>query len=164
MERINAISGKCFFLGSTDPILQLIRERSAKEFPNVQVFSYSPPYRPFFSQDESKVMIDKVNEVKPDVLFVGMTAPKQEKWAFQYYSQLSVGHVCCIGAVFDFYAGIINRAPKWMIRMGIEWLYRLIKEPRRMWRRYLIGNLKFIVYLLMEIEVNIEKHIAVKID
>jgi len=164
MERINAISGKCFFLGSSDPILQLIRERSAKEFPNVQVFSYSPPYKPFFSQDESKVMIDKVNEVKPDVLFVGMTAPKQEKWAFQYYSQLSVGHVCCIGAVFDFYAGIINRAPKWMIRMGMEWLYRLIKEPRRMWRRYLIGNLKFIVYLLMEIEVNIEKNIAVKIN
>ena len=69
-----------------------------------------------------------------------------------------------IGAVFDFYAGKINRAPKWMINMGIEWLYRLIKEPRRMWRRYLIGNLKFIVYLLMEIEVNIEKHISIKIN
>jgi N-acetylglucosaminyldiphosphoundecaprenol N-acetyl-beta-D-mannosaminyltransferase len=164
MERINAIRGKCFFLGSTDSVLQLIRERSAKEFPNVQVFSYSPPYRPVFSPDESKEMIDKVNEVKPDVLFVGMTAPKQEKWAFQNYNQLLVGHVCCIGAVFDFYAGIINRAPKWMIKMGIEWLYRLIKEPRRMWRRYLIGNLKFIVYLLMEMEVNIEKHISIKIN
>jgi len=164
MERINTIRGKCFFLGSTDSVLQLIRERSAKEFPNVQVFSYSPPYRPVFSPDESKVMIDKVNEVKPDVLFVGMTAPKQEKWASQNFNQLLVGHVCCIGAVFDFYAGKINRAPKWMIKMGIEWLYRLIKEPRRMWRRYLIGNLKFIVYLLMEIEVNIEKHISIKIN
>jgi len=164
MERINTIRGKCFFLGSTDSVLQLIRERSAKEFPNVQVFSYSPPYRPVFSPDESKVMIDKVNEVKPDVLFVGMTAPKQEKWASQNFNQLLVGHVCCIGAVFDFYAGKINRAPKWMINMGIEWLYRLIKEPRRMWRRYLIGNLKFIVYLLMEIEVNIEKHISIKIN
>ena len=164
MERINTIRGKCFFLGSTDSVLQLIRERSAKEFPNVQVFSYSPPYRPVFSPDESKVMIEKVNEVKPDVLFVGMTAPKQEKWASQNFNQLLVGHVCCIGAVFDFYAGKINRAPKWMINMGIEWLYRLIKEPRRMWRRYLIGNLKFIVYLLMEIEVNIEKHISIKIN
>ena len=94
MERINTIRGKCFFLGSTDSVLQLIRERSAKEFPNVQVFSYSPPYRPVFSPDESKVMIDKVNEVKPDVLFVGMTAPKQEKWASQNFNQLLVGHVC----------------------------------------------------------------------
>jgi len=163
MERINAISGNCFFLGSTEPILQLIRERSAREFPNVHVFCYSPPYRPVFSLDESKEMIDRINEVKPDVLFVGMTAPKQEKWAFQNYSQLLVGHVCCIGAVFDFYAGKIKRAPNWMIKMGIEWLYRLIKEPRRMWRRYLIGNLKFIIYLLMELEVNIEKHITIKI-
>ena len=79
-----------------------------------------------------------------------MTAPKQEKWAYEYFSKLKVGHVCSIGAVFDFYAGNIKRAPKWMIRFGLEWLYRLIKEPRRMWRRYLIYNSKFIYYILKE--------------
>jgi N-acetylglucosaminyldiphosphoundecaprenol N-acetyl-beta-D-mannosaminyltransferase len=95
-------------------------------------------------------MIDAVNAVEPEVLFVGMTAPKQEKWAHQHYDQLQVGHVCCIGAVFDFYAGTVKRAPNWMIRIGMEWFYRLIKEPRRMWRRYLIGNVKFIRYILIE--------------
>jgi N-acetylglucosaminyldiphosphoundecaprenol N-acetyl-beta-D-mannosaminyltransferase len=164
MNRMNAIHGKCFFLGSSEKILQLIKTRAAKDFPYVQVFTYSPPYKPEFSTEDSKVMIDKVNEVDPDVLFVGMTAPKQEKWTYQNFSQLQVGHVCCIGAVFDFYAGNINRAPNWMIRIGIEWTYRLIKEPRRMWRRYLIGNLKFLGFLLMEIEVVIEKQLSAIID
>jgi len=89
-------------------------------------------------------MIKAVNDFKPDVLFVGMTAPKQEKWAYAHFDELAVGHVCCIGAVFDFYAGTVNRAPKWMISIGMEWLYRLISEPGRMWKRYLIGNTKFI--------------------
>jgi len=95
-------------------------------------------------------MIQAINTVQPDVLFVGMTAPKQEKWAFQHFSQMQVGHVCCIGAVFDFYAGTVQRAPNWMIQLGVEWLYRLIKEPRRLWRRYLIGNTKFLGYILIE--------------
>ena len=164
MNRINAIRGKCFFLGSSEIILQLIKERALKEYPNVQVFTYSPPYKPEFNPEESNVMIDKVNEVDPDVLFVGMTAPKQEKWTYQNFNQLHVGHICCIGAVFDFYAGNINRAPNWMIQIGIEWAYRLIKEPRRMWRRYLIGNLKFIGFLLMEMEVMFEKQLSVIFD
>ena len=95
-------------------------------------------------------MIDAVNRVEPDVLFIGMTAPKQEKWAFKYYQMLNAGHICCIGAVFDFYAGTVKRAPEWMISLGMEWFYRLIREPRRMWRRYLIGNIKFIGYILRE--------------
>jgi N-acetylglucosaminyldiphosphoundecaprenol N-acetyl-beta-D-mannosaminyltransferase len=81
-------------------------------------------------------MIQAVNSVQPNVLFVGMTAPKQEKWAYQHIEILKAGHVCCIGAVFDMYAGTVNRAPRWMIQVGLEWFYRLIKEPTRMWRRY----------------------------
>ena len=160
MDRINAMSGKCFFLGSSEKILQLIRKRAAIEYPNVKISSYSPPFKNEFNEEENKTMIDMVNEVKPDVLFVGMTAPKQEKWAYQHFVELQVGHVCCIGAVFDFYAGTVKRAPEWLIKIGFEWSYRLIKEPRRMWRRYLIGNVKFIGYLLMEIEVMIEKQIS----
>lgn len=150
MERANAKGGKCFFLGSTEDTLEKIQKRAAIEYPNVQVFSFSPPYKAEFSDEDNEQMIDAINTINPDVLFVGMTAPKQEKWAFQHFNQMQVGHVCCIGAVFDFYAGTIQRAPKWMIQLGVEWLYRLIKEPRRLWRRYLIGNTKFLGYILIE--------------
>jgi len=149
MKRLNAIGGKCFFLGSSNDTLQLILKKAAIEYPNVKVFSYSPPYKPVFSDEDNKAMIDAVNAVQPDVLFIGMTAPKQEKWAHSHFDELQVGHVCCIGAVFDFYAGKINRAPNWMIKIGMEWFYRLVKEPKRMWRRYLIGNLKFAGYLAL---------------
>jgi len=160
MKRLNLIGGKCFFLGSTDEILTMIQKRAETEYPNVQIYSFSPPYKKEFSAEENKIMIDLINEVEPDVLFVGMTAPKQEKWAYQHFVELQVGHVCCIGAVFDFYAGTITRAPEWLIKIGFEWSYRLVKEPRRMWRRYLVGNAKFIGYLLMEMEVMIEKQIS----
>jgi N-acetylglucosaminyldiphosphoundecaprenol N-acetyl-beta-D-mannosaminyltransferase len=80
-----------------------------------------------------------------------MTAPKQEKWAYTHFDSLNVkGHVGTIGAVFDFYAGNIQRAPEWMQKKGLEWLYRLIKEPKRMWKRYIIGNTKFIFYIIRE--------------
>jgi len=160
MNRVNATGGTCFFLGSSENILQLIRKRAAIEYPNVQIHSYSPPYKNEFNEEDNKTMIDMINTVEPDVLFVGMTAPKQEKWAYQHFTELQAGHVCCIGAVFDFYAGTVKRAPEWVIKIGFEWSYRLIKEPRRMWRRYLVGNAKFIGYLLMEIEVMIEKQIS----
>ena len=150
MDRLNRSGGKCFFLGSTKETLQKISERAAIEYPNVCVFNYSPPYRTVFSEEENRQMVEKVNDKTPDVLFVGMTAPKQEKWAFQNFDKLNVGHVCCIGAVFDFYAGTSKRAPKWMIKIGFEWFYRLISNPKRMWRRYLIGNVKFIMSVMRE--------------
>ena len=95
-------------------------------------------------------MLHAVNAVQPDVLFVGMTAPKQEKWAYHNHPNLLAGHTCCIGAVFDFYAGTVQRAPRVFINLGLEWFYRLAKEPRRMWRRYLIGNVKFIRAIIKE--------------
>lgn len=148
MQRVHEKGGKCFFLGSSDATLSLIRERAEKEYPNMQVYSYSPPYKEEFTREESRIMIDLVNEVEPDVLFVGMTAPKQEKWAFEHFKQIKAGHVCCIGAVFDFYAGTVQRAPEWMIAGGMEWFYRLVREPQRMWKRYLVGNTLFVVAML----------------
>ena len=150
MSRLNKIGGKCFFLGSTDATLQKILERAAVDYPNVLVFSHSPPFKSKFSEEDNKPIIEKINAVSPDVLFVGMTAPKQEKWAFQNFERLNVKHVCCIGAVFDFYAGTSKRAPTWMIKIGMEWLYRLLRNPKRMWRRYLIGNTQFIARILKE--------------
>ena len=150
MERINQAGGKCFFLGSSEETLKLIRDNAANEYPGLKIYTYSPPYKPEFSKEDNKAMIEAVNAVSPDVLFVGMTAPKQEKWAYNNFSDLRAGHVCCIGAVFDFYAGTFRRAPAWMIFIGLEWFYRLIMEPRRMWRRYLIGNITFVYLILLE--------------
>lgn len=150
MQRVHDTGGKCFFLGSSKTTLYLIEERAKREFPGVQVYSYSPPYKPEFTEEENRAMINAVNEVNPDVLFVGMTAPKQEKWAFEHFDRLKAGHICCIGAVFDFYAGTVQRAPGWMITAGMEWFYRLVREPRRMWRRYLIGNTLFVSEILKE--------------
>jgi N-acetylglucosaminyldiphosphoundecaprenol N-acetyl-beta-D-mannosaminyltransferase len=139
---------KAFFLGSSESVLQKIKVRAAVEFPTVEIHTYSPPYKPEFNTEENAVMIAIINTVQPDVLFVGMTAPKQEKWAYEIMNngQLTIDncHVCCIGAVFDFYAGTVNRAPQWLIKIHLEWFYRLVKEPRRMWRRYLVGNVRFV--------------------
>lgn len=150
MERLNNKGGKCFFLGSSDKTLKLIKERAKIDYPQIEVYSYSPPYKPEFNDEDNQAMIAAVNEIEPDVLFIGMTAPKQEKWSFQNFNKLNAGHVCCIGAVFDFYAGTVQRAPDWMISIGMEWFYRLIREPKRMWRRYLIGNTMFVYEVIKE--------------
>lgn len=143
-------AGKVFFLGSSNNVLQLIKEKALKDFPELEIHTYSPSYKPKFSKEESNQMIEAVNNIQPDVLFVGMTAPKQEKWVDEHYEKLQCGHIGSIGAVFDFYAGTINRAPKWWIDNGLEWLYRLLKEPKRMARRYVWGNAKFIYYVIKE--------------
>jgi N-acetylglucosaminyldiphosphoundecaprenol N-acetyl-beta-D-mannosaminyltransferase len=142
--------GKVFFLGSTEATLAKIKERAKREYPDVLVETYSPPYKPEFTEEENAAMIKAINAFKPDVLFIGMTAPKQEKWASTNFNQLAASHVCSIGAVFDFYAGTVNRAPRWVISIGMEWFYRLVKEPRRMWRRYLVGNTKFVWAVVKE--------------
>ncbi|MFZ4796188.1 MAG: WecB/TagA/CpsF family glycosyltransferase [Bacteroidia bacterium] len=112
---------KVMFLGSTEAVLQKIKVRAGVEFPNVEVHTYSPPYKAEFSDEDNATMIAAINTVQPDVLFVGMTAPKQEKWAWKMINDkrlvINDCHVCCIGAVFDFYAGTVRRAPQWMIGM-----------------------------------------------
>lgn len=150
MKRLNSKGGKCFFLGSTDKTLKLISDRAKTEFPQLKIYYYSPPFKAQFSEEDNISMINAINEVEPDVLFIGMTAPKQEKWAYKHFEILNAGHICCIGAVFDYYAGTIKRAPKWMISIGLEWMYRLIREPKRLWRRYLLGNTQFVIHIIKE--------------
>jgi N-acetylglucosaminyldiphosphoundecaprenol N-acetyl-beta-D-mannosaminyltransferase len=162
MRRLDKIGGSCFFLGSSESTLESIINRARSEFPSVTVQKFSPPFKPEFTRDDNKIMVDRINEFKPDVLFIGMTAPKQEKWAANHLSELNVKHICCIGAVFDFYAGTIKRAPKLVIDLGMEWFFRLVKEPRRMWRRYVLGNPEFIWLIIKEKyftrHLNIENH------
>lgn len=145
MNRLNQQGGKCFFMGSSEKVLSLIKEKAKQVYPNIIVETYSPPYKPEFNDEDNKKIIDAINQANPDLLWIGMTAPKQEKWTYSHWKELNIHcHAGTIGAVFDFFAGTVERAPKWWQDHGLEWLYRLIKEPKRMWRRYIIGNTLFL--------------------
>ncbi|MBN1792896.1 WecB/TagA/CpsF family glycosyltransferase [Candidatus Woesearchaeota archaeon] len=137
-----------FFMGSSEEVLGMIRNRMKREYPNIKVHTLSPPIYPF----EKKVncdIIKKINKAKPDVLWVGMTAPKQEKWTYENRLKLKVPLVASIGAAFDFYAGTRKRAPLLFQRLNLEWLYRFILEPRRMWKRYINSNVLFAFYMVL---------------
>ena len=142
---------RVMFLGSSEKVLALIRERAAIDYPHLEVITYSPPFKPEFSDEDNKEMIQAINKANPDLLWIGMTAPKQEKWTYQHWKELDIHcHVGTIGAVFDFYAGTAKRAPLWWQKHSMEWLYRLLFEPKRMWRRYVIGNPLFLWNILKE--------------
>lgn len=137
------------FMGSSEKVLDLIVKRTVEVYPHLKVVTYSPPYKPEFSDEENKAIIDAINAADPDLLWIGMTAPKQEKWTYSHWNELNIHcHVGTIGAVFDFFAGTVERAPVWWQRHGLEWLYRLLKEPKRMWRRYIIGNTLFLFNII----------------
>lgn len=151
MERLNRKGGTCFFMGSSEKVLKLIREKGKTVYPNIRIETYSPPYKPEFSEAENREIIEAINRANPDLLWIGMTAPKQEKWAYRHWNELHIHcHCGTIGAVFDFFAGTMERAPMWWQEHSLEWLYRLIKEPKRMWRRYIIGNTLFIRNVIRE--------------
>lgn len=148
---VNSERLKVMFMGSSEKVLALIRERAAVDYPHLDVLTYSPPYKPDFSDEDNAAIIKAVNDTNPDLLWIGITAPKQEKWTYAHWNELRIHcHVGTIGAVFDFYAGTAKRAPIWWQEHSIEWLYRLIKEPNRMWKRYLIGNLLFLYHIVKE--------------
>lgn len=151
MDRLNRKGGTCFFMGSSEKVLELIRKRAAVDYPNIKVETYSPPYKPEFNEEDNKGIIEAINKANPDLLWIGMTAPKQEKWTYTHWKELDIHcHVGTIGAVFDFFAGTVERAPLWWQEHGLEWLYRLLKEPKRMWRRYIIGNTLFLKNVIKE--------------
>ena len=151
MEKLNRKGGKCFFMGSSPNVLELVKKRASSDYPNITVETYSPPYKPEFSKEDNEAIIHAINQACPDLLWIGMTAPKQEKWAFEHWNELDIHcHCGTIGAVFDFFAGTIKRAPQWWQRHSLEWLYRLMKEPKRMWRRYVLGNILFLCNITKE--------------
>lgn len=151
MERLNQKGGTCFFMGSSEKVLKLIREKAKTVYPNIRIETYSPPYKPEFSEEENRAIIEAINRANPDLLWIGMTAPKQERWAYRHWNELDIHcHCGTIGAVFDFFAGTMERAPLWWQEHSLEWLYRLLKEPKRMWRRYIIGNTLFIWNIFRE--------------
>jgi N-acetylglucosaminyldiphosphoundecaprenol N-acetyl-beta-D-mannosaminyltransferase len=147
---LNEESGSCFFLGASEKTLEKIVNRLKIEYPNINVGSFSPPFKDAFSNEDSRSMIQVVNEFSPKVLFVGMTAPKQEKWVHQFKGQLDSNIICSIGAVFDFYALNVPRAPNWLIKIGLEWLHRIYTNPIRLGKRSLESIPKFIINVFLE--------------
>lgn len=152
LDKLNNEYGSCFYLGSSNKTLEKIKERIALEYPNIRVGGYSPPFKPTFSDDDNAKMIDAVNYFEPDALFIGMTAPKQEKWAVAHKKELNTKIISSIGAVFDFYAGTMNRPSNFWVSLGFEWLGRLINEPKRMWKRYIYYGPVF-VYTLLKLKI-----------
>lgn len=139
---------RVFYLGSSVETLQKIHEKVCKEYPNVSIGMHSPPFKKEFGFDDNKLIIQIINDFSPDILFVGMTAPKQEKWVYLNKAALNVDVICSIGAVFDFFAGTIKRPSKtWQI-LGLEWLPRLINEPKRLWYRNFVSTPRFIIIVL----------------
>lgn len=149
LKLANEKSLRIFYMGSTQRTLERIKEKIHTEYPNIQVAVYSPPFKETFSPADDRTMVAKINAFKPDILFVGMTAPKQEKWVYRNKGVLEVNLIASIGAAFDFYAGTVKRPGQFWIKLGLEWLPRLVREPRRMARRNFISTPEFLWEIML---------------
>ncbi len=138
-----------YFYGATEETLQSMKEVLERDYPGIQIAGmYAPPFRALTPQEDAQI-VAKINEARPDFIWIGLGAPKQEEWMYQHMGQLQ-GVLIGVGAGFDYLAGYIKRAPRWMQRMSLEWLYRLLQDPKRLWRRYFTSNVKFICLTRMD--------------
>ena len=139
MIRLNKTSGKIFFLGSSEATLLKIKNKAKVEYPNIKIETYSPPFKTHFDDNENQEIINLINNFKPDVIFIGMTCPKQEKWAIENKNKLKTQLICSIGAVFDWYAGNEKKIhPLWW-KLRLAWLKRTIDRPEILKRYPNIG-------------------------
>jgi N-acetylglucosaminyldiphosphoundecaprenol N-acetyl-beta-D-mannosaminyltransferase len=139
-----------FLYGGASETLKRLQQKLLERFPHLRIAgAHSPPFRQLkpieISQD-----IDMINKALPDLLFIGLGAPKQEKWMARYCQNINVPVTIGVGAAFDFHAGLIKQAPSSIQKIGFEWLFRLCVEPKRLWRRYLKNNPKFIWMMLLQ--------------
>ena len=142
--KISASKGyRHYFYGSTDETLEKLYSALTETYPGIHIAGmYSPPFRPM-TDDEDKVIVERINETKPDFIWVGLGAPKQEKWMAAHQGRVN-GLMVGVGAGFDYHAGNIDRAPEWMQKSNLEWMYRLLQDPKRLFGRYWHTNTKFI--------------------
>ena len=132
-----------FFYGSKQETLDLLEEKLNENYPGIQIAGmYSPPFRPLIDEEDAAV-IKMINDAKPDFVWIGLGAPKQENWMATHQGKIN-GLMVGVGAGFDYYAGNIQRAPQWMQKWNLEWIYRLIQDPKRLFQRYWHTNTKFI--------------------
>lgn len=152
MERIFEISNmknyKHYFYGSTKETLEKMKENLLNRYPYLKIVGMKESYFRPLTDGEDKILMNEIKKLQPDIIWVGLGAPRQEEWMFDHKTLINSSLMIGVGGAFAIYAGFINRAPRWMQECGLEWLYRLLKEPKRLWKRYLIVNTKFIYYLL----------------
>jgi len=138
-----------FLYGSTPDVLEAIVQKTKSAFPSLELYTYSPPFRTLSEEEEAEV-VHMINRHNPDFVFVSLGCPKQEKWMAKHCGKID-SCMIGLGGAFEVYAEKKERAPKWMQQYAVEWLYRLLQDPKRLWKRYLVTNTLFIVLLAMQI-------------
>lgn len=142
---------RLFFLGAAEGVAEAAKCNLLEQFPALHIVGcYSPSYGFENNEEENRRIVALLKEAKPDIVLVGVGSPKQEKWIYRYYREYQAPVSIGIGATFDFLAGRVRRAPRWMQRTGTEWIWRLMQEPGRLWKRYLIEDVKFLRLLIRE--------------
>jgi N-acetylglucosaminyldiphosphoundecaprenol N-acetyl-beta-D-mannosaminyltransferase len=137
-----------FFYGSRDEVTAALSRRLAELYPGLVVAGrYSPPFRPLEAEEEAQV-VEMINRSRASIVWIGLSTPKQERWMARMRPQLDAPILIGVGAAFDIHAGFLRQAPPWMQRHGLEWLFRVAMEPRRLWKRYLRNNPRFVVHML----------------
>jgi N-acetylglucosaminyldiphosphoundecaprenol N-acetyl-beta-D-mannosaminyltransferase len=133
-----------FFFGGAEGVAEELRDKLTARFPKLEIVGcYTPPFRPL-NADELKQLQAQISAAQPDIFWVGLSTPKQERFMVEFLPKLDVTLMVGVGAAFDFHAGRVRQAPRWMQRSGLEWLFRLLCEPRRLWKRYLKNNPLFL--------------------
>ena len=138
------------FYGSSQPVLDRLLQAIANRFPALEIaYAFSPPFRPL-TREEDEAIVDAINRSGARILFIGLNTPKQDFWMAQHRGRVQAV-MLGVGAAFDFLAGTKSQAPRWMMRIGLEWLYRVATEPRRLWKRYLKHNPRFVVFFTLQL-------------
>ena len=149
-ERSAAQGHRHFFYGASPDVLEALTARLSARLPGLDVAgTLAPPFRPL-TREEDEDTVRRINEARPDVLWVGLSTPKQERWMADHIGRVAAPVLIGVGAAFDFHAGVKRQAPRWMQRNGLEWFFRLLSEPQRLWRRYLVNIPLFGWYLVLE--------------
>lgn len=140
-----------FFLGAKKGVAEKLREVMAIKHPSLKIIGhYSPPFTVRFSGEENRKMINMINKAKPNVLWVSLTAPKQDIWIYENFDKLNVNIAIGVGGAFEVTGGLITRSPRWMQKCGLEWFYRFLQEPKRLYKRYFFEAPMFIPLILMQ--------------
>ena len=150
-ERSVAAGWRHFFYGGADGIPELLARRLTERFPGLAVAgTYSPPFR-LLTESEDQAIVERINGASPDIVWVGISTPKQERWMAEHVGRVTAPVTVGCGAAFDFHAGLKKQAPRWIQRSGFEWLFRLLSEPRRLGPRYLINNPLFVGLVIRQV-------------
>ncbi len=139
-----------YLYGGAEGVGQKLAEKLTARFPGLQIVGIdSPPFRPL-TEEEDRAAVERINACQPDIVWVGLSTPKQERWMNAHVGRVQAAALIGVGAAFDFHAGVKKQAPRWMQRSGLEWVFRLISEPGRLWKRYLINNPWFVWLVLLQ--------------